>query len=135
MPGGGGGDFIDPRGLDLLCNQGPLPRVILRPGRVPDNEVACLFTSADVACFPFESCTTSSSAVLALIVRDANRGAVSGCSCDLPDSVGWFYDLLDTQGLEDAMVAARTATTAELKSKSRSALEFAQSLSWEYDCG
>ncbi len=73
------GDFIDDaEAFDLLCNQGPLPRVILRPGRVPDNEVACLFTSADVACFPFESCTTSSSAVLALIVRDANCGAASG---------------------------------------------------------
>ncbi len=58
-----------------------------------------------------------------------------GALCDLPDSVGWFYDPLDTQGLEDAMVAARTATTAELKSKSRSALEFAQSLSWDTIAG
>jgi beta-1,4-mannosyltransferase len=126
------GDFIDDaEAFDLFRSHGPLPGVICRPGRVPDDEVSSYFASADVACFPFESCTTSSSAVLALSFGTPIVAPRLGTLCDLPDSVGWFYDPLDPHGLEDAMVAARDATTCELQSKSIAALEFAQSLSWK----
>jgi beta-1,4-mannosyltransferase len=126
------GDFIDDaEALDMLSNCDPLRRVICRPGRVPDDEVAGCFASADVACFPFESCTTSSSAVLALSFATPIVAPRLGALCDLPDGVGWFYDPLDSRGLEEAMVAARAASADELLTKSRAALEFAQSLSWK----
>jgi beta-1,4-mannosyltransferase len=102
--------------------------VIVRPGHVPDNELADLLDAMDLVCLPFRRVTTSGSALLAMSYGRPVIAPRLGALIDLPADVGYFYDPRDPTGLAASMnEAARDTNRAQ---KGEHAYAYAQSLQW-----
>lgn len=115
------------RTLDLAST---LPRLHVREGRVPDDDVASWFSAADVVCFPFRRVTTSASVVLALSFGRPIVAPRLGALNDLPPDVGYFYEPTDPLGLRRALADASRAPAHDVLRRGRTASEYAESLSW-----
>jgi glycosyltransferase involved in cell wall biosynthesis len=115
-------------GLCALAAKGG-PRVVLRLGYVPQEEVTPLFAAADVVVLPFRRITTSGSAIVALahgrplIVPDLPALA------DLPDQAVLRYDR-SAEGLADALSTLARADRAILAAMSAAAVNYVAKTTW-----
>ncbi len=123
------GECLDRRPLLAAPGAGD-PRVTLHLDAVPDELVATFFQAADVVCLPFASVTSSGSVILALSFGKPVIAPRLGTLVDLPETVGWFNDPTDPDGLRRNLEAA-AGDPDERRRRGRAALEFARTLSWE----
>ncbi len=83
------------------------PRVLFRPGYVPDDELQVYMNAADVVALPFRDILTSSSVVLAMSFGKACLVPARGCIPEtLPEGGGFLYDPDDPRGLPSALAEA-----------------------------
>jgi glycosyltransferase involved in cell wall biosynthesis len=104
IAGRAGGD-VD---VGLMAGRATLdPRVIFRPGHVPDEEVQTYMNAADVVVCPYRDLLTSSAVVLAMSFGKACIAPHKGCLPEtLPPDGRFLYDPSDPQGLSRALVDA-----------------------------
>ena len=93
------------------------PRIMLRLGFVPDDQLQTYLRAADVVATPFLEIFTSGSVLLAMSFERAVIAPRRGCVIDtLDDAGGILYDADDPQGLEGAL---RVALDADLEAMGR----------------
>jgi glycosyltransferase involved in cell wall biosynthesis len=97
---------------------------------IPDEEVPTFFAASDGVCLPFRTVTTSSTALMALSFGKPLIAPRIGALEDLPEEVGFFYGDGTGSTLGGALDRFFGASEAELENASRSALEYAEQLSW-----
>jgi glycosyltransferase involved in cell wall biosynthesis len=91
------------------------PRVVLRPERLPDNELQIYIKSANVVVFPFHRVLTSSSVVLAMSFGRPVIVPNLGCLPEIVgDETGIVYDHDDPEGLLNALRQARESNLDEM---------------------
>lgn len=95
---------------------------------IPDSEVQTYFRAADIVALPFAEITTSGSAILALSFGLPIIAPRKGALQDMPESVGFFYDPAQTDGLSRSLEAALASKTLGIQRKA--AQEYVASLSW-----
>ncbi len=103
------GHIAEPDYLDSLVEQaGRDPRILLRPGYVPDDEVQVFCNAADVSVLPYRDVTTSGAAWLAfsfsLPIVAPNRPPFRDL---VADGRGLGYDAAHAQGLTLALQQAQ----------------------------
>ena len=104
------------------------PRIKLRMGWIPSDEVALYFRAADVVVCPFEHVLTSGTVMLALSFGCPVVAPKLGCIPELVNAdVGILYDPEDARGLSDALARCLTADLACMGQK---ALLVAASYGW-----
>jgi beta-1,4-mannosyltransferase len=105
------------------------PRVSLRLGFVPDEELQVVLRAADVIATPFLEIFTSGSVLLAMSFDRPVIAPRRGCVVDVLDDKGaLLYDVDDPQGLEGAL---RVAMDAELDVMGRHNAERLADLGWD----
>jgi beta-1,4-mannosyltransferase len=99
--------------------------------RIPDDQVASLFGAIDVVCAPFKAVTTSGSVLLALSFGRPVVAPRTGALLDLPEDVGFLYDIDTTT--EDGLAAAllEAVTCDDLAARQDAALSYASAVSWD----
>lgn len=101
------GKCPNPKFLEKLttCVQN-MKNIVFDPTLADDDEVQLYMNTADIIVLPFNRVTTSSSAVLALSFYKPIIAPRIGSLTDLPDDVGYFYNISEPDGLYDAIVSA-----------------------------
>ena len=105
-------------------------RIELRLERVPDEEVASLFSDADAVVLPFREITTSGSAVAALCHGRPLVVPDLAAFDDLPDEAVIRYDGT-VQGLADALVRIALADAEALAAMSIAARAYCSTITWD----
>lgn len=103
--------------------------ILWHDGHVVDNDLQHYFNAADVAVLPFKKITTSGSSLLAFSFGKAVIVPSMGDLEKLPASISYIYDPVQIDGLEQAMLFAKS-NREEVRKKGDAALEYAKSLSW-----
>jgi beta-1,4-mannosyltransferase len=83
-------------------------RIHLYNKHIPDEEVQLYFNASDIAVFPYEKNTTSSSILLAFSFGKPIIAPLLGSINDIPRGLGFFYDSNDKMGLIKSMIKAIT---------------------------
>ncbi len=99
-------------------------------GHVKDKDVTKYFKAADIICLPFNTITTSGSALLALTLAKPIIAPRSGALTDLPLNVGFFYDPQSKDGLLKSLKLS-IEKRSELNKYSKNALNYSETLSWD----
>ena len=108
------------------------PRLSVRLGFVPEEEVGDLFAAADVVVSPRGDGWTSGSLILALSQRKPVIAARREAYAELvPPDAGWLFVPHDPAALTAALDAAAAASEQRLASMGEAAAAVAASLSWE----
>lgn len=124
------GKCLDPEIEALIGNAGKEFNVSFHNGYVPNEDVATYFKAADLVCLPFKSITTSGSTLLALSFGKPLIAPRSGALTDLPENVGFLYNIAEASELKKALMNAldNKALTQE---QGRNAAQYAKMLSWD----
>jgi glycosyltransferase involved in cell wall biosynthesis len=105
--------------LDLVRSARDDPRVIVRPGFVPDDEVQLVLRASDASVVPFRNILNSGSVILALSLDRPVLAPRIGALVELADAIapGWLrlYDGAITPAALEGMLAA----AAELPERTR----------------
>lgn len=105
------------------------PRIILRPGYVPDADVGLLMDAADLVTLPFRDILTSGSAILALTFGRPVVAPARGCLPEtIPPAAGVLYDPDVPGALAAAIAAALAGDRAAGEAAARAA---ADALAWD----
>jgi beta-1,4-mannosyltransferase len=105
------------------------PRVRLRLGFVPDEELQTYLVAADVVAAPFLEILTSGSVLLAMSFGRAVVAPRRGCVAEsLDEEGGVLYDPDEPAGLEDAL---RRALSADLEAMGRHNLARLPEFAWD----
>lgn len=104
------------------------PRIVLRLGRIPDEELGTLVAVADAVVLPFRDILTSGSAILALSLGRPVVAPALGCLPEtVPPAAGIRYD----PDAPDALAGAlRAALDADLAAMGVAARATADALAW-----
>lgn len=104
-------------------------RIILRLGRIPEEEISPLFAETDVVVLPFRRVTTSGSAMLALSHgRPIILPDLASLS-DLPNEAVVRYNG-DVQSLTAALAYLAQVDSGKLISMSRAAYAYTSNITW-----
>ena len=103
--------------------------VVLRLERIPDQDMASLFESADVFALPYRHVTTSGCAMLALAYGRPLSVPESGAFAHLPRAAVVRYDGT-RPGLTSALSQVADAESPALAAMSAAARAYAAELSW-----
>ncbi|HEX7963198.1 MAG TPA: glycosyltransferase [Candidatus Saccharimonadales bacterium] len=96
---------------------------------VPEEEVADYFAAADIVCMPFQTITTSGSAILAATFGKPLVAPRLGAIKEIPAGAGIFYQPgSDSHTLQHAL---EQALAGNLKSMGHTARHYADTLSWD----
>lgn len=105
------------------------PRIVLRPGYVPDGDVGLLMDAADVVALPFRDILTSGSAILALTFGRPVVAPARGCLPEtIPPAAGVLYDPDAPGALAAAIAEALAGDRAAQEAAARAA---ADGLAWD----
>jgi len=104
------GKAVDPAFAERLRREaGADQRIILKPERVPDEEIQIFMNAADAVVLPYREILTSGAVVLAMSFGRACVAPKIGCIPDLLDNEGAIlYDPDHERGLADALEAVET---------------------------
>lgn len=92
---------------ELYTAAGDDPRILLRPGFVPDEDIQVHMNAADVVVFPYQDILTSGAVVLAMSFGRACIAPAIGCIPDMLDARGAFlYSPTAPAALEGALQRA-----------------------------
>ena len=103
------------------------PRILLRLGFVPDEDVAKILAAGDVVVLPYHRTLTSGAAILAMSYGRSVIVPKMGCVQELSSDMAIHYDPEQADGLQNALLAAETAPLASM---GQTAYRFAQRSSW-----
>jgi glycosyltransferase involved in cell wall biosynthesis len=104
------------------------PRIELRLGFVPDEDLAVLLGAADAVVLPFRDILTSGSAILAMSYGRAVVAPSLGCLPETLDpQASILYDPLSPDALANAL---ESALSADLDAMGEHALVLARRLAW-----
>jgi beta-1,4-mannosyltransferase len=104
------------------------PRIILRPGLVPAEELQVYFKASDILVMPGEWYLTSAVVLLALPFGCPAIVPSCGCSAEMIGQAGFVYEQDNLATLVSAM---RQALHSDMHILREKALQRAQDLSWE----
>jgi len=105
------------------------PRIVFRPGFVPEEEIQLYLAAADVLVCPFREILGSGSVINGMSHGLPIIAPAIGCLPELVSpAAGLLYEPGDPAALGDAMEAARTWDLAKKSAASRSAVE---GLGWD----
>jgi len=128
------GKCIDPLLYKTILDARKLIKFDFYEGHVLDEDVSLYFKACSIVCLPFKKITTSGSALLALSFGKPIVAPRIGDLIDLPNSVGYLYDPLKTNGLEYALKRA-VKNKGEIVKHGKNAMKYANNLSWDKIAG
>ncbi|HWC57919.1 MAG TPA: glycosyltransferase [Candidatus Paceibacterota bacterium] len=113
----------------LLAAYAQNKNILIRDTYIDDADIQVYFNAADVVVLPFREVSTSGSALLAFSFGKAVVVPTLGDLAYVPESVAYKY----TQGKNALMDTLQQVQQAPdlLRKKSKAALEYARTLSWE----
>jgi glycosyltransferase involved in cell wall biosynthesis len=106
------------------------PMIDFYEGFVANEDVATYFKACDLVCLPFRKITTSSSVMLALAFGKPVAAPLLGALRDLPQAVGYFYDVSQPDALQNTLAQAATHSD-ELPEMGRQGKAYSNSLTWD----
>jgi beta-1,4-mannosyltransferase len=113
---------------DLLARVPDDPRITLRLGRVPEEEMPTILRAADAVVLPFRNILTSGSAILALSHGRPVIAPAMGCLPQtIPADASILYDPDAPDGLAGALRAAADADLAAMGERARA---YADTIDW-----
>jgi hypothetical protein len=104
------------------------PRIILRPGMVPTEEVQVYFKACNILVMPGEWYLTSAVVLLALAFSRPAIVPSWGCSAEIIGEAGFIYE---QDKIETLISSMRKALVSDLHVLKKKALQQAQDCTWE----
>jgi glycosyltransferase involved in cell wall biosynthesis len=107
-----------------------LPGVMIINQFIPNSDIQLYFNAADIAVYPFERVTTSSSVLLPLSFSKSIIYPRVGNLKELPDDIGYSYKIDDPNGLRNCINTAFKEKES-LNILNSNAFKYAYKLSWK----
>lgn len=124
------GKCTNPRLKKILSTYQSLPKLMIINQFIPDKDVQLYFNAADIAVYPFKKVTSSGSVMLALSFGKSVIYPNTGNLKDLPNNIGYTYELDEPNGLKKCLSKA-IGKKENLQIMNSNAFTYAKKSSWD----
>lgn len=124
------GRCINPKLQKILSFYKSMPNLMIIDQFIPDKDIQLYFNAADITVYPFKKVTTSSSVILSLSFGKPVIYPNIGNLSDLPNDIGYSYELDNVNGLKQSLSLA-IEKKCKLKVLSSNAFIYAKKQSWD----